>query len=85
MPRSPLAPSPGRGRLALPLQVLEKSLNRHVSLTLKDRRVLEGTLAGFDEHMNLVLTDTEERGAEGAKKVGTIVLRGNNVVSISPS
>ena len=70
--------------MTLPLQALEKALNKRVLLTLKDQRTLEGTLTGFDEHMNLVLGEAEERSSAGAKKVGTVVLRGNNVVSISP-
>jgi len=70
--------------MALPLSALEQSLNRKVELMLKDRRVLHGTLAGFDEHMNLVLSDAVERTKEGSRSVGTVVLRGNNVVSISP-
>jgi small nuclear ribonucleoprotein len=68
----------------MPLNALDKSMNRKVQLLLKDRRVLEGTLAGYDEHMNLVLNDTEETDSEGKRrKIGTIVLRGSNVVSIS--
>jgi small nuclear ribonucleoprotein len=68
----------------MPLNALDKSMNRHVQLLLKDRRVLEGTLAGYDEHMNLVLNDTEETDPEGnRRKIGTIVLRGSNVVSIN--
>jgi small nuclear ribonucleoprotein len=70
--------------VTLPLQALEKALNRRVVLTLKDARTLEGTLTGFDEHMNLVLGEAEERSAAGTRRVGTVVLRGNNVVSISP-
>ena len=70
--------------MALPLQALEKALNRRVVLTLKDQRTLEGTLTGFDEHMNLVLGEAEEKSPSGTRKVGNVVLRGNNVVSISP-
>jgi small nuclear ribonucleoprotein len=68
----------------MPLNALDKSLNRKVQLLLKDRRVLEGTLQGYDEHMNLVLDKTEETDAEGKRrKIGTIVVRGSNVVSIN--
>jgi small nuclear ribonucleoprotein len=70
--------------MTLPLQALESALNRRVWITLKDRRMVEGTLAGFDEHMNLVLIDAEEGPAGASKKVGTVVLRGSNVLSISP-
>jgi small nuclear ribonucleoprotein len=68
----------------MPLSALDKALNRKVQLLLKDRRVLDGTLQGYDEHMNLVLDDTEETTADGARrKLGTIVVRGSNVVSIN--
>ncbi|MEE9223823.1 MAG: LSM domain-containing protein [Thermoplasmata archaeon] len=40
--------------------MLEKSLNRRISLMLKDNRKLEGKLVGFDDFMNLVLEETEE-------------------------
>ena len=70
--------------LTLPLQALEKALGQRVLLVLKDQRVLEGTLSGFDEHMNLVLSDAEERAGEAKRQVGTVVLRGNHVVSIAP-
>jgi small nuclear ribonucleoprotein len=70
--------------VVLPLSVLEKALNHEVALTLKDRRTLEGVLAGFDEHMNLVLTAATEHFEGKSRSVGTVVLRGNNVVSITP-
>ena len=70
--------------MVLPLKLLEKSVNRKISLLLKDNRVLEGKLMGFDEYMNMVLEDTEETKDEQVKRLGTVVLRGNNVVSIIP-
>ncbi|RLF52203.1 MAG: RNA-binding protein [Thermoplasmata archaeon] len=69
--------------MALPIDVLQKSLNQKMILLLKDGRMLEGTLSGYDEHMNLVLEDTEERMEETRKKLGTVIIRGSNVVSIS--
>ncbi len=71
--------------MVLPLGVLEKSLNRRISLMLKDGRKLEGKLVGYDDFMNLVLEETEETKEEQVKKLGTVVLRGNNVVTIVPS
>ncbi len=70
--------------MALPLQVLEKALNTRVELALKDKRHMEGTLVGFDEHMNLVVADAEERNDKGASKLGTVVVRGSSIVSIHP-
>ncbi len=69
--------------MVMPLALLEKSLDKRVSLLLKDSRTLEGKLTGFDDYMNMVLEDTEESSADQNRRLGTVVLRGNNVVSIS--
>ncbi|MEF8847890.1 MAG: LSM domain-containing protein [Candidatus Thermoplasmatota archaeon] len=71
--------------MALPLDVLEKSLNQKLSLLLKDGRQIEGKLTGYDQYMNMVLSDVDEKRDESKRKLGTIILRGNNVVSISLS
>jgi small nuclear ribonucleoprotein len=70
--------------MAVPLNVLEKNVNRAVSLLLKDGRVLEGKLTGFDEYMNMILEDTEETKDEKVRRLGTVILRGNNIVTIVP-
>jgi small nuclear ribonucleoprotein len=68
----------------MPNALLEKSLDKRISLLLKDNRVLEGKLTGYDDNMNLVLEDTvETTAAQEERRLGTVVLRGNNVVSIS--
>ena len=64
--------------------MLEKSMNKKVILLLKDSRLLAGTLVGFDDYLNMVLEDTEETNGDNVKRLGTVILRGNNVVSISP-
>jgi len=69
--------------MALPLDVLEKSMNQKLILRLKDGRMIEGKLTGYDEYMNMVLDDVEETIEENKRRLGTIILRGNNVVSIS--
>lgn len=70
--------------MVMPLSLLEKSMNKKVSLLLKDSRVLEGTLSGFDDYLNMVIDDTEETNNDQVKRLGTVILRGNNVVSITP-
>jgi small nuclear ribonucleoprotein len=70
--------------MVMPLALLEKSMDHRISLLLKDSRVLEGKLSGYDDYMNMVLEDTEERTSEQTRRLGVVVLRGNNVVSISP-
>jgi small nuclear ribonucleoprotein len=70
--------------MTMPLTVLEKSMHKRISLLLKDGRVLEGKLMGFDDYMNIVLEETEENMEDNVRRLGTVVLRGNNVVSIAP-
>lgn len=70
--------------MVMPLNLLEKSINKRVSLLLKDNRILDGKLVGYDEYMNMVLEDTEETKDEQVRRIGTVVLRGNNVVTIVP-
>jgi small nuclear ribonucleoprotein len=69
--------------MALPLDVLQKSVNQKLYLLLKDGRIIEGKLSGYDEYMNMVLEDVEESYDDTKRRLGTIILRGNNVVSIS--
>ena len=70
--------------MVMPISLLEKSMDRKVTLLLKDSRLLVGTLVGFDDYLNMVLENTEETNGEIVKRLGTVILRGNNVVSISP-
>ena len=55
-----------------PLDVLEAALEESVTVTLKGNETLTGVLAGYDQHMNLVLEAGED----------TTVISGDNVVSI---
>lgn len=68
--------------MVLPLDVLQKNLEKQITLFLKDGRKLEGLFAGYDQYMNLVIEDTEETTEQGGRRLGTVVLRGNNVVSM---
>lgn len=69
--------------MPMPLDLLEKTLNESMRLVLKDGRVMEGRLVGYDQYMNLVLEDAQEKTESGERKLGTIVLRGNNLVAIA--
>jgi len=69
--------------MVLPIDLLEVSKNREISLLLKDGRVLKGKLLGHDQYMNLVLDDAREEKEGEERRLGKIVLRGSNVVSIA--
>lgn len=67
------------------VKVLDESVGKVVLIKLKGDKVLRGTLQGFDQHMNLLLENSEEVGDGGAtNSLGTIVVRGDNVIIISP-
>lgn len=76
-----------------PLDILEDSLNKNILLKLRGNRELRGVLKSFDNHLNLVLEGAElisiENDEEGqeikqVEKLGKILLRGDNVILISP-
>ena len=68
-----------------PLDILNESLETPVIVRLKGGRDFRGELQGYDVHLNLVLDKAEElKDGEAIKKFGTIVVRGANVVYISP-
>ena len=69
--------------MTMPLKMLESFLNKRISLLLKDNRVLEGKLVGYDDYMNMVLADTDEITSDLNRKLGTVILRGNNVVRMT--
>jgi small nuclear ribonucleoprotein len=66
-------------------KIFEESLNKVVLVQLKGGRTVRGKLYSYDQHMNLVMEDTEDiTEADKAKKLGTLIVRGDNVVLISP-
>ena len=69
--------------MVLPMEMLEKMLNSQISLLMKDGRSVDGKLTGYDQYMNIVVDDAQERDGENTKQLGRIVLRGNGVVSIT--
>ncbi|MCX6693805.1 MAG: RNA-binding protein [Methanomicrobiales archaeon] len=69
-----------------PLDILDQVLNRQpVIVSLKGGREICGVLQGYDVHMNLVLDRAEEKEGETTRGIGTLIVRGDNVIYISPS
>jgi small nuclear ribonucleoprotein len=66
-------------------RLLEESLGKIVLVKLKGGRSIRGKLQGFDQHMNLLLGEAEDvSSADRADRLGTIIVRGDNVILISP-
>lgn len=69
--------------MAVPMAVMQSLMQKQISLLLKDNTVLEGVLESYDDYMNIVITNTEEITETNKRKLGTVILRGSNVVRIS--
>jgi small nuclear ribonucleoprotein len=68
-----------------PFDMLSKALGQQVLIRMKGSMVIRGRLRCFDMHMNLALEGAEELEAGELKaKIGTIVLRGGNIIFVSP-
>jgi small nuclear ribonucleoprotein len=68
-----------------PMDMLDQSLDQLVLIKLRGGREFRGILRGYDIHMNLILDDAEELGRENGLSLETAIIRGDNVVFISPS
>ncbi len=68
-----------------PLDVLHASLESPVLVGLKGGKEYRGTLKGYDMHMNVVLQNADEIiDGKPARRLGLVIIRGDNVVFISP-
>ena len=69
-----------------PLKLLHASLNNRVMVELRNRIQYHGILDGYDvPHMNLVLKGADEIiNAEEKKKHDKVIVRGDNIIYISP-
>jgi small nuclear ribonucleoprotein len=67
-----------------PFDVLNNALGNAVLIRLKGGVEVRGTM-GYDVHMNLVLENAEHlENGEVKRKLGTMLVRGDNIVFISP-
>jgi len=63
--------------------LMSKSKGIVVLLRLRNTQTIQGLLQDFDIHMNLTLEDAEDITEEKHKKLGKILLRGDNLLAIS--
>jgi len=67
-----------------PMDLLNNAREKTVLIRLRGNRRMRGTLKAYDVHLNLILENAEEIGEEGLIPLGDIILRGDNVIMVSP-
>jgi len=67
-----------------PFDSLNESIGKVVIIRLKGGQEIRGTLKAFDVHMNVVLDKAEEVSDSNTKRYGTLIVRGDNIIFISP-
>ena len=68
-----------------PIHALNESLQSRVIVELRNGLQYRGVLDGYDPHMNLVLKNTGEfQNGEEQRKLNLAIIRGDNVIYISP-
>jgi len=72
-------------RIPMTDKILEDSLGKTVLIRLRGGKIIRGLLRGFDQHLNFVLEKAEDMtDNDMAVELGLIIVRGDNVVMISP-
>ena len=68
-----------------PFDLLNDAIGKEVLVILKGDISIHGKLKAFDVHMNIVLEEAEElKDGKMKTKYGKLILRGDNVLLISP-
>ncbi len=70
---------------ARPLDVLDKAKEKRVIVKLKNGTEITGVLKAFDLHLNTWLEESEERKNDSQIKLGSVLVRGDTIVLISPA
>jgi len=65
--------------------LMNNTKGKVVLIRLRNTKTIQGILKDFDIHMNLTLADAEDISDEKHEKLGTILIRGDNILSVSMS
>ena len=65
------------------INTLDDYLGQVIVIKLRDSRTIQGNLQGFDQMMNLVLTDSKDISGDDVKNPDKVLLRGANIILVS--
>jgi small nuclear ribonucleoprotein len=67
-----------------PLDVLDVAKGKKIIVKLKNGHTISGVLKAFDLHLNMWLEEAELDNKESKMKFGKLLVRGDNIVLVSP-
>ncbi|HWQ68324.1 MAG TPA: LSM domain-containing protein [Methanospirillum sp.] len=72
--------------IVLPIKKVFSLVDSRIAVEMKDEgRTFQGRLVAVDEYLNLHLEESVEiSGGQNGQDLGTLVIRGNNILSIAP-
>jgi small nuclear ribonucleoprotein len=70
--------------LERPIDVLNNAKGKRVLIKLKKGNEISGILQALDLHLNMWLENAEQISEEGTVKLGTLLVRGDNILYVSP-
>lgn len=68
-----------------PIDVLNNAKGKRVLIKLKKGTEISGILHAMDLHLNMWLEDAEQVSEEKKTKLGTLLVRGDNIIYVSPA
>lgn len=67
-----------------PLHLLDSAKGSNVIAKLKNGSTVTGTLRAYDLHLNMYLEEATMRDDGSETQYGTLLVRGDNVIVVSP-
>ncbi|MFC2143254.1 LSM domain-containing protein [Candidatus Aenigmatarchaeota archaeon] len=67
-----------------PIDVLNNAKGKRVLIRLKKGEEISGILQALDLHLNMWLEDAEQISDDQKVKLGTLLVRGDNIIYVSP-
>ena len=72
-------------KMTKPFDLLTTALGKNILVKLKNSMEVRGTLEAYDPHLNLSLKNAEElKDGEVIRKLGSLLVRGDTIVYVSP-
>lgn len=67
-----------------PIDVLNNAKGKRVLIKLKNGMEISGLLQAMDLHLNMWIENSDQTMNEKTTKLGTVLVRGDNILYVSP-